>query len=237
MKPGPTLLLTLLAVVVGLLVIQTVRLDFARTDAWVADTTARNERARHATTRRQLVRVDGQVVGLASRLAEQQDVSRQLAADTGRLARALAQVTSGRASALALVQILGDSIARLQTGTAVVHGDTVQATDSLVVPGVTARATVTIAGVQATQPPPLLTRWAWDLTRAPLELAVLYECQGRDAAVHVAGPPWATVEVGRAVQDATFCNPKPRGWQLVSLRPPSLPWAAALLGVGYLLGH
>ena len=150
---------------------------------------------------------------------------------------ALAQATSGRASALALVQILGDSIARLQTGTALVRGDMVQATDSLVVPGVTARATVTIAGVQATQPPPLLTRWAWDVTRAPLELGVLYECQGRDAMVHVAGPPWATVQVGRAVQDAAFCSPKPQGWRLLSVRPPSLPWAGLLLGVGYLLGR
>ena len=112
-----------------------------------------------------------------------------------------------------------------------------QATDSLVVPGITARATVTIAGVQATQPPPLLTRWAWDVTRAPIALGVTFECRGRDAAVAIAGPSWAVFEISRAAQSADVCNPPPSPWQFFSIAPPSMPWAATLLGIGGAVGY
>jgi len=235
MKPAQWAVLVVMVVLSLAVAVQTVRLEAAQHDVWVADTTARNERARHDTTRQQIVELRGEAVAVAGRLAEQADARQALETDTTILARALRQASAGETNALALVRLLGDSIRRIQTGTATAGGDSVTATDSVESAGVRVQATVTVQGVQATRPPPLIARWDWQLERAPTELGISFECQGKDAAVQVAGPSWATFQISRAVQSATFCNPEPR-FMAFSFRPPSLPWTAALLGAGGLLG-
>jgi hypothetical protein len=235
------LLLGLLAALGIALAVQTVRVGRAQRSAWAADTTARNERARHDVTRRQLVRVDGQLVAVGSRLAEQSDVRRQLTADTSRLARALHQAQQGRASAFALATLLGDSLHRVTEGLAAAPNDstivatgTLEATDSA---GIRVEATVTVTGAAALRPPPLPATWAWRVHRAPIALGVTFECRGRDAAVAIAGPSWAVFEISRAAQSAAVCNPPPSPWAFFTLRPPSVPWAATLLGIGGAVGY
>jgi hypothetical protein len=241
MKPRHWLVLGLLAALGIALAVQTVRVGLAQRSAWVADTTARNERARHDVTLRQLLRVDGQLVAVGSRLAEQSDVRRQLTADTSRLARALRIAQQGEASALVLVQLLGDSLHRVTQGLATAPNDstivatgTLEATDSA---GIRVEATVTVTGAAALRPPPLPATWSWQLHRAPIALGVTFECRGRDAAVAIAGPSWAVFEISRAAQSADVCNPPPSPWRFFTLEPPSLPWATALLAAGGIVGY
>lgn len=236
MKPGQLVTGGVIVLLAAALAFQSCEVGRARRAAWQADTTARNTRARLATTQQHLVRLDGQVTSVASRLATQEDVGRALEADTGRLARALRTAVGDRTAALALVQLLGDSLHRLQLGVALASGDTIRATDSLDArdsAGVVVRAAVTVVGAEATRPPPLPASWSWELERAPLALGVTFSCQGRDAVLSVTGPAWAVWQVDRAAQDASFCNPAPRFWRPLDFRPPGLPWSAILVGAGY----
>jgi len=236
-KPIHWIVITVVALLVAATTVQTVRLRFAQTQAWVADTTARNERARHDTTRHNLVAVQGEMVSLSDRLSEQADVNATLAKDTSRLARALRQERQGHATALAMVQLLGDSLHRITQGLATAPTDTtIRAAGTFDTTGVHVGVIVTVQGAKALRPPPLAAVWEWDYVRRPISLGVEYECQGKDASVAIAGPEWAVFNISQSVQDPQFCNPKPT-FQLFSLQPPSLPWSAALIAVGGVLGY
>lgn len=221
------LLITATALCLAIAGIQTYRFQKASLAAWTADTTARNERARHDSTRRVVVTLGDSIVAVFDRLAEQTDVSTRLRRDNILL-------RNERGAALAQLELLGDSLERMHLAVAVEEdsgtfrtADSLDARDST---GIFVKAQVALTLE------PLQAQWQWNLVRDPLNLNVAFICQGRDAAVRVTGPSWADLNVAQAAQDPMFCNPLPKPWNPFSIKPPSVPWALALFIGGFLLG-
>lgn len=70
---------------------------------------------------------------------------------------------------------------------------------------------------------------------APVDLRVGLSCEGANARVLVTGPRWSTLTLSPGTISAAVCNPAPPAWRPFTLRAPSLPWAAGLVGLGYIL--
>jgi len=123
------------------------------------------------------------------------------------------------------------------TVTVTVYRDTSHATttgtspDSGVYRGEYHQAGVDVLAV--VQPPV----WHWRVAVDPVPITVALSC-GKDgsASATVSGPTWAGLSLSHLQQEARVCNPPP-GWSLLSLKPPSAPWAGALVLLGYVLGH
>lgn len=99
--------------------------------------------------------------------------------------------------------------------------------DSLGV-AVRAQADITVT------PPPPTAAWTWSVDRAPLLLTIDFSCHRDTALVHVAGPRWSQTDVTKAVQDPSICNPRPH-FGLFAIKLPSVPVAAALVALGWVL--
>lgn len=106
--------------------------------------------------------------------------------------------------------------------------------------GVRVTAAVDVAILTSMQAPGVAkdsqVLWDWTVARRPLELAVDFSCRRDTALVHVIGPTWASVDVARAVQSPTVCNPPPRAWQPFAFTMPSLPVFAVIAGAAAVLG-
>lgn len=139
---------------------------------------------------------------------------------------------------LVSVRLERDSLRRVSTGqvthdttlhTITAHGEL--AAESL---GVGVRADVTVEGVAPVPGAPVTSRFAWELTREPIPLAVALVClPGHRAEARVTGPTWAALTVQGAASRDDICYPKPT-WSPLSLRPPSLVWLAGAFAVGWL---
>ena len=71
---------------------------------------------------------------------------------------------------------------------------------------------------------------------APVPLQVGFACVGPNGRFYVTAPRNRPLQLERGVVAADVCNPPPPRWEPFSLRrPPSLPWMAALVGVGFVL--
>ncbi len=144
-------------------------------------------------------------------LRGQLQVATRLAVQTQLAHRAVATVT---------IRVPGAMVTRV---------DTLRVTDTL-------RAQldtngVHVAAVVALLPPP--PTWTWSLVQDPLQYRVTFEgCHEHAARVRVAGPRWQAVQLVDVQQDKNICN-RPPGWNFFSIKPPSLPWAAALIFVGW----
>lgn len=76
----------------------------------------------------------------------------------------------------------------------------------------------------------------YDVTLAAALYKVRVSCEGPNARVAIAGPRWRgiTIDSTSAVSE-DVCNRPAPSWQPFTLRAPSLPWAAALVGLGFVL--
>lgn len=211
-------------------IVQGVGLYLGRRALWQANLAAANARAAHDRTR---VRLADQVF-VAERLAQQAQV--QLAAAlrrpglTGEAHVGLAvgkKVLVDTTPATVAIDTAKVPVAEIESK--------LDARDSL---GVFIKVHTDLFGVVAAGPAP--TPWTrFEVTREPLLLDVNLSCErtehGNDAVVQVSGPRWATLDITEPKVDPEVCNPKPPAWRPFSLKAPSLPVAAALVGLGYLL--
>lgn len=78
-------------------------------------------------------------------------------------------------------------------------------------------------------PPPPEWRVSGHVWADSVPLTVAFHCQKDGAGrATVAGPTWASVALTDLQMDEGICNPKP-SWSMISLKPPSLLWAGALI--------
>jgi hypothetical protein len=127
---------------------------------------------------------------------------------------------------------------RVVTVTLEVPGDTVHRVDTLLVRD-TLRAQLDTNGVHVgavvALVPPAATWW-WTLTRDPVRYTATVTCADGAARLSVAGPSYQALQLTNLTQAPGICNPPPR-WQPFAFKVPSLPVAAGLVGLGYLLGR
>lgn len=71
---------------------------------------------------------------------------------------------------------------------------------------------------------------------APVPLQVGFACVGANGRFYVTAPRNRPLVLEKGVVDPDVCNPPPPPWNPLSLKAPSLPWAALLFGGGILIG-
>lgn len=184
---------------------------------------AANARAAADTSRRRVV---GNLQ-LVQRLAYQRTVELAAAVqERGKVGQATVRL---RLEGDSLRAVLTEGrVTTPDTGTVVVAGQ-LDARDTL---GVRVDAVVSVRGV--VPGPDLRGFFVWRLERMPATLDVAISCRGPDAVADVVGPPWLPLTIAEATQRAEVCNPPP-GWSPWALEIPSVPVAAGLVALGYVL--
>jgi hypothetical protein len=77
-----------------------------------------------------------------------------------------------------------------------------------------------------------LARWSWRAVREPATLSIAVTCDGQQAVVRVAGPPWLEPTVGPAVQDPMVCVPSPIDTSWPTWRVATVVGGCAMAGAG-----
>lgn len=223
MKPAWRVAFWVLLVIV---VAQGVSIYLGRRALWEANVATANAKAERDRTRH---RTAGDVM-IAERLAMQLRVE---------LAASMRQ--KGQTDhALVRIQVERDSLRRELAGNVIVDTTRQQlvieaALDARDTMGVFVATRSEVMGVRpasALTPPAVVV--AWHLEREPLQLDVGLSCRGHDAVAQVGGPRWAPITLREVKQSAAICNPPP-AWRPFAFEVPSLPWAAGLVGLGYIL--
>lgn len=102
--------------------------------------------------------------------------------------------------------------------------------------GVHVAADAALAGVAPIVGQPITGQMYFNVTLAPIPLKLGMACVGPNARFYVTGPRYAALVLERGIVTADVCNRAPPAWQPLSLRLPSLPWAAILFGGGLVTG-
>jgi hypothetical protein len=207
--------------------IQGVALYLGRRALWHANLATANAKAARDTTRTHFV---GRLA-IAERLIVQKQVELDAALRReGQRAQALVRLTLERDSLVAQVA----AVVAIDTSAGVpgveLHA-VLDARDSL---GVYLSQQTSVRGVlPIIATPTAATRF--EVYTEPVALDVAVSCQEHDAIAQVSGPRWAKIDLKRVEAQPEICNPKPPSWHPFSLRAPSLPWAAGLVGLGFVL--
>jgi hypothetical protein len=214
-------------VLLAITIAQGLALYLNRRALWKERIDAANSKAALDRTRTHIV-ADGIV---AERLMQQMRVQLSDALrQKGQTDQALVRVQLERDKLIAQVPALlaidtTDGVPGLE-----LHG-VFDARDSL---GVYIGQRTSVRGVMSIIPEPsALTRF--EVYVEPVTLDVAVSCRDHDAVAQVSGPRWARIDLSRVEAKQEICNPKPPSWRPLSLQAPSLPWAAALVGAGFVL--